>query len=450
MKLMDLIDLCFRNLTRRKVRTLLTVVGVVVGTCAIVVMISLGIGMKESQEQALSEMGDLKLIQVYNYNSGTKNILNDATIEKWKGLKGVVTATPIYESGDLNLLISVGNKDRYQMTPDIVGVYPDALEELGYQIEEGQFFSKTGAGKDVIPIVVGEQWGYAFEDIHASPQNRYVMEGDVDQNGNPKKPFVNVMKDKITLTLTSNQDETKKLKKKILVCGRLKKDNAKDYRTAQGVFMDINVLKKLKEEYRRFDNGKKEVDKGYQMAYVKVEDIKYIEEVEKVIKEDGVDTSSMESIRKPMEQQAKQQQAVLGGLGAISLFVAAIGITNTMIMSIYERTREIGVMKALGCYVRDIRTIFLLEAGTIGFFGGVIGILLSYGLSFIINKFGFSLGGVGEMITEGVTSGGQTSIIPLWLVALALIFSTFIGLISGYYPANRAVKISALEAIRGD
>ncbi len=450
MKLMDLIDLCFRNLTRRKVRTLLTVVGVVVGTCAIVVMISLGIGMKESQEQALSEMGDLKLIQVYNYNSGTKNILNDATIEKWKGLKGVVTATPIYESGDLNLLISVGNKDRYQMTPDIVGVYPDALEELGYQIKEGQFFSKTGAGKDVIPIVVGEQWGYAFEDIHASPQNRYIMEGDVDQNGNPKKPFVNVMKDKITLTLTSNQDETKKLKKKILVCGRLKKDNAKDYRTAQGVFMDINVLKKLKEEYRRFDNGKKEADKGYQMAYVKVEDIKYIEEVEKVIKEDGFDTSSMESIRKPMEQQAKQQQAVLGGLGAISLFVAAIGITNTMIMSIYERTREIGVMKALGCYVRDIRTIFLLEAGTIGFFGGVIGILLSYGLSFIINKFGFSLGGVGEMITEGVTSGGQTSIIPLWLVALALIFSTFIGLISGYYPANRAVKISALEAIRGD
>ena len=450
MKLMDLIDLCFRNLTRRKVRTLLTVVGVVVGTCAIVVMISLGIGMKESQEQALSEMGDLKLIQVYNYNSGTKNILNDATIEKWKGLKGVVTATPIYESGDLNLLISVGNKDRYQMTPDIVGVYPDALEELGYQIKEGQFFSKTGAGKDVIPIVVGEQWGYAFEDIHASPQNRYIMEGDVDQNGNPKKPFVNVMKDKITLTLTSNQDETKKLKKKILVCGRLKKDNAKDYRTAQGVFMDINVLKKLKEEYRRFDNGKKEADKGYQMAYVKVEDIKDIEEVEKVIKEDGFDTSSMESIRKPMEQQAKQQQAVLGGLGAISLFVAAIGITNTMIMSIYERTREIGVMKALGCYVRDIRTIFLLEAGMIGFFGGVIGILLSYGLSFIINKFGFSLGGVGEMITEGVTSGGQTSIIPLWLVALALIFSTFIGLISGYYPANRAVKISALEAIRGD
>ena len=450
MKLMDLIDLCFRNLTRRKVRTLLTVVGVVVGTCAIVVMISLGIGMKESQEQALSEMGDLKLIQVYNYNSGTKNILNDATIEKWKGLKGVVTATPIYESGDLNLLISVGNKDRYQMTPDIVGVYPDALEELGYQIKEGQFFSKTGAGKDVIPIVVGEQWGYAFEDIHASPQNRYIMEGDVDQNGNPKKPFVNVMKDKITLTLTSNQDETKKLKKKILVCGRLKKDNSKDYRTAQGVFMDINVLKKLKEEYRRFDNGKKEADKGYQMAYVKVEDIKDIEEVEKVIKEDGFDTSSMESIRKPIEQQAKQQQAVLGGLGAISLFVAAIGITNTMIMSIYERTREIGVMKALGCYVRDIRTIFLLEAGTIGFFGGVIGILLSYGLSFLINKFGFSLGGVGEMITEGVTSGGQTSIIPLWLVALALIFSTFIGLISGYYPANRAVKISALEAIRGD
>ena len=448
MKLFDLIDLCFRNLTRRKVRTLLTIIGVVVGTCAIVVMISLGIGMKESQEQALAQMGDLKLIRVYNYNSGTQNILDDSKIAKWQQLEGVTVATPMYESWDMNPLFGVGNNDRYQVNTSLVGIYPEALEELGYQILEGSTF--MDAGKDTIPIIVGEKWGYDFFDSHASERNRYVEEGALDANGNPKQPYVDPMKDKITLTLISNTDTEKKLKKKVLVCGRLKEDFAKDYRTSRGIFMDINVLKRLKEEYRRLDNGKKESDKGYQEVYIKVEDIKYIEDVEAVVKEDGFETSSMESIRKPMEEQARQQQAVLGGLGAISLFVAAIGITNTMIMSIYERTREIGVMKALGCYVKDIRTIFLLEAGSIGFFGGVVGIIISYGLSFFINRFGFSIGGSGGMMMGEMMGDAKTSIIPPWLVLLALVFSTLIGLISGYYPANRAVKISALEAIKGE
>ena len=141
----------------------------------------------------------------------------------------------------------------------------------------------------------------------------------------------------------------------------------------------------------------------------------------------------------------QQQQLFLGSLAAISLLVAAIGITNTMIMSIYERTREIGVMKVLGCFVGNIRTIFLMEAGCIGFLGGVIGIILSYFISFLMNTFGFSMSG-----SSAGYYGTDVSIIPLWLVALGLVFATLIGLVSGFYPANRAVKISALEAIKTD
>ena len=120
-----------------------------------------------------------------------------------------------------------------------------------------------------------------------------------------------------------------------------------------------------------------------------------------------------------------------------------------MIMSIYERTREIGVMKVLGCFIGNIRAIFLMEAGMIGLLGGVIGTVISYAISFVMNTF---LGGaISQVMGFGMSGeGGEISIIPLWLVLLALGFSTVIGLISGYYPANRAVKISALEAIKNE
>ena len=147
-----------------------------------------------------------------------------------------------------------------------------------------------------------------------------------------------------------------------------------------------------------------------------------------------------------LEEQSRQQQMIFGGLGAISLFVAALGITNTMIMSIYERTREIGVMKVLGCVVGNIRAMFLMEAGTIGFIGGVIGLGLSYLISFLINTFGG--GATGSIYDVGGIGIGGVSIIPWWLALGALAFATLVGLVSGFSPANRAVKISALTAIR--
>ena len=141
-------------------------------------------------------------------------------------------------------------------------------------------------------------------------------------------------------------------------------------------------------------------------------------------------------------------QLVLGGLAAISLFVAAIGIANTMVMSIYERTREIGVMKVIGAEVKDIRVLFLMEAGMIGLIGGVVGVGLSYAASYALNTF--AGGFFGEQMMGQTGGGGTISVIPVWLVLFALAFSILIGVIFGFLPANRAVKISALEAIKHD
>lgn len=153
--------------------------------------------------------------------------------------------------------------------------------------------------------------------------------------------------------------------------------------------------------------------------------------------------SEIEWIRES-QQQAFLIQAVLGGIGFVSLLVAAIGIANTMMMSVYERTKEIGVMKVLGAALSDIRKLFLMESAAIGFFGGLMGLALSLAISAIIN--GVASAGGGEY--DGGSSGYTISVIPLWLMLGAVLFSTAIGTLAGLLPAHRAMRLSALEAIR--
>lgn len=445
MKIKDLISMCLRNLMRQKARTLLTVVGVVVGTCAIVVMISIGVGMKVNQEAMLAEMGDLTIIEIYNYNSDPNaKLLDDAAIAQIQQLEGVLVATPFYQPYDINLQLYAGNNDRYQMYPNIVGVYPEALPLLGYQIQEGSFFPEEGA--QPYTMVVGQYAAYNFTDTKKRNNNR--VSPYPDEKGEIDDPFVNMLTDKMELRPTLNDEGKKPLTYTPHVVGVLVEDFSRGYETSRGIFMDIDDLKKIVSDTKKANGDRDEKETGYETAKVKVAHINYVESVEEAIHDLGFEnTFSMDTIRKPMEEQSKQTQMVLGSLGAISLFVAALGITNTMVMSIYERTREIGIMKVVGCYVRDIRAIFLMEAGCIGLAGGVIGILLSYLISFAMNFFGLNIGSLSGGY-YGAGGGGQVSIIPLWLVGMALVFSTCIGLLSGYYPANRAVKISALEAIK--
>ena len=140
-------------------------------------------------------------------------------------------------------------------------------------------------------------------------------------------------------------------------------------------------------------------------------------------------------------------QAVLGGIGAVSLLVAAIGITNTMMMSIYERTKEIGLMKVIGCRIRDIQSLFLIEAAYIGFIGGTMGVLFSYLLSVLINHVVTNSEIGAEM---GFQAGSALSVIPLWLGPVAIVFAILIAMVAGFFPSLRAMKLSPLAAIRAE
>ena len=158
-------------------------------------------------------------------------------------------------------------------------------------------------------------------------------------------------------------------------------------------------------------------------------------------------------MRDEVKKEMATIQLALGGIGAVSLFVAAIGIMNTMIMSVSERTKEIGIMKALGCFVSDIRKLFLLEASYIGLLGGIVGSALSGIISFIINIVYVNLSGAQleeSLIKYLLTSPNRISIMPLWLFLFGVLFSMLVGLAAGTYPALKAVKISPLEAMKNE
>ena len=173
-----------------------------------------------------------------------------------------------------------------------------------------------------------------------------------------------------------------------------------------------------------------------------VDEIDNVDEVAAKIREMGYNAETNAEYMDSMKSQLAIIQAVLGGIGAVSLLVAAIGIANTMMMSIYERTKEIGVIKVLGCSLKNIKQMFLLEAAFIGLIGGAAGNILSFGMSAAIN---FITG-------QGAAMGfdGNISYIPLWLVLLSMGFAMLVGVVAGYFPALRAMKLSPLAAIRNE
>lgn len=464
MKISDEISLSARNLLRRKGRTALTLVGVVIGTCMVVLMISLGIAQTKTNEEMLQSWGDLTQVQIYGYGTmmgsdGKPLYLDDAAIANIKQIPHVAAATPYAQGYNLEGTITAGRNDRYTMDiSNLIGIDPTALEPMGFTLQSGSWPTNTPASEKAtkLQVLVGSSTGYNFEDSRKSYNSpkRYRYEGQTDANGKELPPFVDIDKDKMTLTIKTGEGSTEKSRSwQLEIVGVLEPDGAKGYWTQSGIVLRIQDMKMLQKLYNDMTKTKEE-SKSYDEVYVKVDDLSNVTDVETAIHELGfTNTYSMNQQREEMQKQVMNSQMIFGGIAAVSLLVAAINIINTMTMAIYERTREIGVMKVLGCELGNIRTMFLLESSTIGFIGGLIGLGISLIASFVLNNLstlgqGLDLSGLmgGGYYMGG--GGGTISIIPPWLMLAALVFATLVGLVAGILPANKAVKISALEAIR--
>jgi len=226
------------------------------------------------------------------------------------------------------------------------------------------------------------------------------------------------------------------------------------------VIMPLETVKKYKKEQDKFNQGNEGIgtaparggsrsssgNDGYYQAIVKVKDIDSVEEVMEQIRNMGYEVYSPIQILDSMKEQSAGLRQILGGIGITAFIIAAIGIANTMYMFIYERTREIGIIKVIGARLGDIRRIFLMEAGWIGFFGGVLGVGMSLLASMALNKFNINIGG--QIMWMPQETGLQSSYIPPWLMLAGAGFSFLASLLAGLLPARRAMKLSVMQALR--
>lgn len=462
MRIIDIIGMSFKSLWRRKVRTLLTVLGVVIGSCAIVVMISLGLGMDNAMKYYLKQFGDLNVITVYGnvwmegQTEPTK--ITQENIEIIKNMNNVTGLFPKMALNDQMISVCAGRGNRYRrMYGEIYGIYPEYLEKFGYKLKEGEIPDNFSSNY----VIFGEQTAYNFFDTKKKRNNTTYPKELPD--GTISQPFFNPMEEQIFLYVNNQnkyvedymwghyESAGKSYEHKMTCVGILDAQNSGgNWEAFDGIFVSMDFANELFNAYNKANKIKDAKEPEISELKIYVDNIDNVAKVQEQVEALGYYCDSMESARQSMQGQLASLEAMLGGLAAISLFVAAIGITNTMIMSIYERTREIGVMKVLGCKINNIREMFLIEAACIGFTGGTAGVILSYIISFIFNKFGSSMLGLDYMYQLNDGTVLPISLIPFWLVLVALVFSTLVGVLSGFYPANRAVKISALEAIKNE
>ncbi len=449
MKLLDLLRMSSSNLWKRKVRTILTVLGVVIGVASIVVMVSLGLGLSRSMLEQYESYGSLTQIEVnepWNSEDSEEKRLDDKLVKEIEALAHVESVHPVLQ---FSALAKYGN---YEGHLQIRGMSKEVFEDMDIKIGEGRLPGED----DKLTFFYGNQVQQNFYNPKAS--------GDFFSD----IPAIDLMHDPIFIIFDTNayyqsmgpseegQPAVKPPKKYMIETCGVEAPNEEDSWSPNGWYTYCDMEQLMPQLKKMFKNkvipgqpqtktGKPYKEIFYNQILVNVESMEYVMEVQNHLTDLGYEAySNAEWVESSMTSLG-YVQAVLGGIGAVSLFVAAIGITNTMMMSIYERTKEIGVMKVLGCDLRNIRTLFLMEAGFIGFIGGVIGLMLSYIISFVINKIA---GGANQGMMN-VGSGG-ISYIPFWLVGLSLIFAIMVGMAAGFFPAKRAMKLSPLAAIRNE
>ena len=438
MRFFDLLTLIIDNLGRRKGRVALTAVGVIIGTAAVVVLVSLAIGLQRNANEQLTGIGDLTQIQVYpgyteqgpgmmvsmvgpGQPDPNVTLITDDTLAQISAMAGVTAVIPrdyLMAGGSIRL-------DRLETYPNFIGIGVNDLSEIGIQAAEGTLELSKGA------IVVGAMVKNQFYDPRWRP-------------GQPMPEPPELMGKTLRLTLSKwSQEgvETRKVIPLTVVGVTAESRGESDY----SIYLPIEDLVAMNEwaQGKRINRNRD----GYNMLIVKVDDIDQVLDVSDQITSLGYQAYTPQSFVQGINSFYLVLQVIFGGVGAIALLVAAIGIANTMAMAILERTREIGLMKAIGATNRDVLSVFLGEAAGIGFLGGLGGVVVGWSAGQIINVLAMAY-----LAGQAVQTGGAPPSIavytPTWLPLFTLVFATLIGLISGLYPALRAATLIPVEALK--
>jgi len=388
------LELTGKNLSYRKMRSFLTLLGVIIGITAVVSLVSIGEGMTKAVNQQFERLGADKIFVASRMTGGvTGEELTDRDVREVERLPGVKFVTPVYT-------VVAGSRFKGEEKPLKITAVPSRVAE--------QTFSDARAFRIF--------------------RGRWLQEGDRRKAVVGYKIYDDFYRVKVNVG-----DRIEVQGKEVEVIGIFA--DAGDREMNERVFMDFDYLREI-------------MNKGDEITemVVRVDDRNQIEvvsaRIEDALKKNHESSSfvvlSSQQLVKEITTSFKVVQVVFGGIAAVSLIVGGVGIANTMVMNVVERTREIGIMKATGARRSHIMRMIMVESGVIGLFGGLIGLSLGYLISRAINIAAEQYLGP-HVLTTAVTPE---------LAFFSLAFAFLVGVASGYYPAYRASKLDPVVALR--
>ena len=478
MSLFDIIIIGLNNLLRTRFRVILTIIGVVVGIGTLVSMVSFGLGMQKNITDSIQN-NDLilgltiseKKINLDKIQSGEipalndsvlkndGNKLNDSIIGIFNKIDGVEFAFPKIE---FPAKFKLKEYDR-----DIkVGAIPLSASNTSpfNKLKSGRFFNCDTCYE----ILVTEELLKKMDFKIAWDENEYKK---LRADTSIKKEIIlidSVLNSEISLTtvtlrstniqamamqamFTMKFDPFQNVENKFRISGIIKRQDdemSPNRMYHSNAYIPIRTASHIPRV--SFDNvfdilnNQTEDDGNYSTVFVRLKNLKYLTQVKKEIGDMGFSTFSVLDQMDEIKKAFIIFDSLFGIIGIISLFVASLGIINTMVMSIMERTREIGIMKSIGGGEHEIRQIFFVEAITIGLIGGVIGVILGYIVTEVANVI------LNAKFMAEIQTRVDLFYIPWWLILGSITFSMLVSLLAGLYPANRAARIDPVKALRHD
>lgn len=500
MSFFDILLLALRNLRQAKLRATLTTMGVIVGVAVIVTMVSFGLGL---QRNMLARFGALDLfneIRVFgrslnslvtagmNRNRGRSDndgrdrrsvvkpdkppsrILDDDGIAEISKIHGVSYVEP-------NITLYVYVRSNGVLLTQVVGgaAVPNSSSRFR-EFVSGRMMSSPTADEAVVSDRFARDSGYDKPADAVGKTIEFLApenENTSRESPTDKKKDETVADEELSsffgIPLDQEQPESSKAPglavRTFRIVGVLNtevKEGAgqggiRGLMPSAGIYIPLQTAHQWSLEHRGpMDQvelalargsgalGESEAE-GYDSAVVRVKDPIVLTDVRKRITELGFGSFSIVDQLEQFRTVFLIIDSVLGLLGGISLLVASFGIANTMIMSILERTREIGIMKAIGAEDREIKTIFFLEAAVIGFCGGVIGVIVAWGIDGLANRLAYRF-----ILKPKGASFVDFFSLPAWLSIGAVIFALVISILAALYPAARAARIDPVRALRHD
>jgi putative ABC transport system permease protein len=469
MKIPDLTELALRNLRESVLRNSLTTVGISVGVASLVAMLSLGTGLQQLFSRRLAKSGLFDTVVVTSRRElrgmgreeerngptpGESRVLDEPARLEIEHLPDVLEAYP-----DIRFVTELRYDDKPHLT--MISALPaSAKSNDAFDGMQGRFFSSDNAPEAILQKSFAEELLGKTPALGATEPNvadlarpllgkeltmRYAQRAASRSQPSPPVPFrpADAPNDQ---SIAGAAYSVVSREQKITIVGVADLDPETMRGPTRGkVFLPLKLAEGL---HVMQPTDLREISRAasdqpvYSSISVRVKDPSEVKTVEDAVKKMGFTTFSILDASRSMQQVFKVIFAFLGIFGSLALTVASIGIVNTLVMAILERRREIGIMKAIGASDADVKKLFFAEAGAMGILGGIVGVVLGWGIGQIIN-FGTNIYLKSQSIPPE-----HFWVVPWWLVLFAIGFAFLVSLVSGLYPAGRAARLDPVQALR--